>query len=145
MADTGKKQLLVLSVLCAALSVQAETLTVIATGLKNMHGEVQFSLYDKEGTIPDKALNRYCRMQRVPVTGTTVKVFFKDLPKGRYAVSVFHDENNNRKIDKGFIMPEEGVGLSHYKTIDLFNLPDFKKASFPLERDKEIRINIIYL
>ena len=140
-----KKQLIALGMLCAALTVQAETLTVVATGLKNDKGEVQFSLYNKEGTIPDKALNKYYKMQRVPITGTKAKAVFKDLPKGKYAVSLFHDENNNHKIDKGLIMPEEGVGLSNFKTINFFNLPDFKKASFPVEHDKEVKIKIIYL
>jgi len=139
-----KKQLLALGILCAALTTQAETLTVVATGLKNDQGEIQFSLYNKEGSIPDKALNKYFKMQRVTITGTKVKAVFKDLPKGNYAVSLFHDENNNHKIDKGLIMPEEGVGLSNYKSVNLFNLPNFKSASFPLDHDKEVKIKVIY-
>ncbi len=138
-----KKQLLSLALLC--MTLQAQTLTVVATGLKNDKGEVQFSLYNKEGTIPDKTLSKYYKMKRVAITGTTAKAVFKDLPDGRYAVSVFHDENNNGKIDKGLIMPEEGVGLSNYKTINFFNLPNFKKASFSVEKNKEIKINMIYL
>ena len=140
-----KKQLLTFGILCAALTAQAETLTVVATGLQNNKGEVQISLYNKEGTIPDKALNKYYKMQRVSISGTTAKAVFKDLPKGRYAVSLFHDENNNHKIDKGLIMPEEGVGLSNFTTINFFNLPNFKKASFPVEHDKEVKIKMIYL
>ena len=138
-----KKQLLTLALLC--MSLQAQTLTVVATGLKNDKGEVQFSLYNKKGTIPDKTLSKYYKMKRVAITGTTAKAVFKDLPEGRYAVSVFHDENNNGKIDKGLIMPKEGVGLSNYKTINFFNLPNFKKASFLLEQDNEIKIGVIYL
>ncbi len=138
-----KKQLLTLALLY--MSLQAQTLTVVATGLKNDKGEVQFSLYNKKGTIPDKTLSKYYKMKRVAITGTTAKAVFKDLPKGRYAVSVFHDENNNGKIDKGLIMPKEGVGLSNYKTINFFNLPNFKKASFLLEQDNEIKIGVIYL
>jgi len=138
-----KKQLLSLALLC--MTLQAQTLTVVATGLKNDKGEVQFSLYNKEGTIPDKTLSKYYKMKRVAITGTTAKAVFKDLPDGRYAVSVFHDENNNGKIDKGLIMPEEGMGLSNYKTINFFNLPNFKKASFLLEQDREVKIGVIYL
>ncbi len=138
-----KKQLLTLALLY--MSLQAQTLTVVATGLKNDKGEVQFSLYNKKGTIPDKTLSKYYKMQRVPINGTTATAVFKDLPKGRYAVSVFHDENNNGKIDKGLIMPKEGVGLSNYKTINFFNLPNFKEASFPVENDKEVKIKMIYL
>lgn len=83
-------------------------------------------------------------MQRVTITATKAKVVFKDLPKGKYAVSIFHDENNNHKIDKRLIMPEEGVGLSNFKTINFFNLPSFKSASFPLDHDKEVKIKVIY-
>ena len=138
-----KKELLTLALLC--MTLQAQTLTVVATGLKNDKGEVQFSLYNKEGTIPDKTLSKYYKMKRVAITGTTAKAVFKDLPDGRYAVSVFHDENDNGKIDKGLVMPEEGVGLSNYKTINFFNLPNFKKASFLLKHNKKINVNIIYL
>jgi len=139
-----KKQLLGLAILCSALIVQAETLTVKATGLKNNKGEVQFSLYNKEGSIPDKALNKYFKMQRAKIIDGEAKVVFKDLPKGKYAVSLFHDENRNHKIDKGLIMPEEGVGLSNYKSINLFNPPNFKSASFSLDHGREVKIKVIY-
>jgi len=137
-------KLLTLSLFGAVLTVQAATLTVVATGLKNNQGEVQFSLYNKDGTIPDKKLNKYYKMQRVSIVNKEAKAIFKDLPKGRYAVSLFHDENNNSIIDKGFLMPKEGVGLSNFKTINFFHLPNFKKASFLLNGDKKIYINAIY-
>lgn len=31
------------------------------------------------------------------------QVVFADLPAGAYAVSVFHDENMNEKLDKNFV------------------------------------------
>ena len=42
-------------------------------------------------------------------------------------------------------MPIEGVGLSNFKSVNLFNLPNFKKASFLLNRDKKIVIDMIYM
>ncbi len=140
-----KKLLLFLSIFTVMATAQAKTLTVVATGLKNNKGAVQFSLYNKEGSIPDKELNKYFKTKRVPIAHGKARAVFRNLPRGRYAVSVFHDENDNRTIDKGLVMPTEGVGLSNYPSINLFHLPDFKKASFPLEHDKTIRIHIIYL
>jgi len=137
-------KLLTLSLLCTVLTVQAETLIVIVTGLENNHGEVQCSLYNKEGTIPDEELNKYYKMQRVSINGRQAKIIFKNLPKGRYAVNLFHDENNNHKLDKRFFIPKEGVGLSNFETINLFHLPNFKKASFLLDKDNKIQIKIIY-
>jgi len=40
------------------------TLTVEANNFKNDKGEVQFSLYNKDGTIPDKKLNLYFLKKR---------------------------------------------------------------------------------
>ena len=138
-----KKHLLILALL--GMTLHAQTLTVVATGVKNNQGEVQFSLYNKAGTIPDKHLNQYYKMKRTTIQNKTASMVFENLPKGRYAVSIFHDENNNGKVDKGLMLPKEGVGLSNYKTINFFNLPNFKKASFLLNQDKEVKIRIIYL
>ena len=97
---TPKKHLL-LALLLAPLLMQATTLTITATQLKNNQGEVQFSLYNKAGTIPDKHLNQYYKMKRTTIQNKTASVVFENLPKGRYAVSIFHDENKNGTIDKG--------------------------------------------
>ena len=33
-------------------------------------------------------------------------VVFTNIPKGTYAINVLHDEDNNAKIPKGFILPK---------------------------------------
>jgi len=119
------------------------TLTIDADGFKNDKGEVQFSLYNKDGTIPDKNLNLYYLKKRVKVKNGHAEATFKNLPKGRYAVSLYHDENNNGEIDKGLIMPEEGVGLSNFETINFFHLPNFKAASFMLSTNKKLKMKVI--
>ena len=120
------------------------TLTVKANNFKNDKGEVQFSLYNKDGTIPDKQLNLYFLKKRVKVKDGHAEATFKDLPKGKYAVSLYHDENNNNKIDKGLVMPEEGVGLSNFETIHFFRLPNFKAASFMLDNNIKKEMKVIY-
>lgn len=120
------------------------TLTVEVSGLRNNKGEVQFSLYNKDGTIPDKKQNQYFLKKRMEIKNGRATVSFENLPKGRYAISVFHDENNNGKIDKGMLTPKEGVGLSNFKTINLFNLPNFKTASFNFSGNMQKKIKTIY-
>jgi len=75
-------------ILIIALSIisiaNAATLTVIAKGLKNSKGVVQFSLYNKDGSIPDKKLNKYYKMQRVAISNKEAVAVFTNLPKGRY-------------------------------------------------------------
>ena len=125
--------------------LKALNLTVIVIGLKNNKGKLQVSIYNKNGTIPDKNQNKYYKTKRISINNKKAKVIFTNLPVGRYAVSVYHDENNNHKLDMGLFMPKEGVGLSNFHKFSLFNFPSFKKAAFLLKRDKTIKINIIYL
>ena len=119
-------------------------LTVSTSNLKNNKGIVQFSLYNKDGTIPDKTQSHYYKKLRVSIKNHKAIVTFENLPKGRYAISLYHDENNNNQIDKGFLLPKEGVGLSNYDKINFLNLPNFKSASFLLDSNKHIDIKTEY-
>jgi uncharacterized protein (DUF2141 family) len=72
-------------------------------------------------------------------------VTFKDLPAGKYAVNILHDEDGDEKIKKGFILPKEGIGFSNYQAIGIGNKPKFSKASFMLQSDLKINVKVIYL
>jgi uncharacterized protein (DUF2141 family) len=122
------------------------TLTVKVEHLRNSKGVLQVTLYNKEGTIPDEKYRKYYK-KGVTVIGKndSAEVSFSDLPEGTYAVNILHDENENGKIDKKFILPKEGIGFSNYASIGLSNRPNFSKASFKLETDKEITVKVIYM
>ena len=60
-------------------------------------------------------------------------------------MNILHDENNNSKIDKGLLLPKEGIGFSNYQTIGLRNRPNFSKASFELNTDKTVEVKVIYM
>ncbi|MCK5360248.1 MAG: DUF2141 domain-containing protein [Gammaproteobacteria bacterium] len=120
------------------------SLTVKVDELRNSKGEVQFALYNKDGTIPDKKFKHYFRKQNGKINEGSAYTVFNDLPKGRYAVNILHDENLNGKIDKGFILPVEGVGFSNYATVGPGNRPKFLKASFEIISDTEKLIKIKY-
>lgn len=119
-------------------------LTVEVHELRNNKGLVQFALYNKDGSIPDENFEKYYKIERVKIEGNSANYVFKNLPKGTYAVNILHDENKNGKIDKGFMLPEEGIGFSNFTKIGLGNKPNFKKASFELNADKKIEIKVIY-
>ena len=140
-----KRTILILTMLLLSLGANERfNLTVDVQGLKNQKGVVLVNLYNKEGTIPDKNFTKYFKKEIVPITGSSVKVTFKNLPKGRYAVGVLHDENGDGKVEKGFMLPKEGVGFSNFSSISPFNKPNFKKASFMLDKDKSIKVKMIY-
>ncbi len=121
------------------------SLTVEVNGLQNSKGIVQFALYNKDGTIPDEHYKKCCKILKEKIQNGSSKVTFSNLPIGKYAVNILHDENENGEIDKGFILPIEGVGFSNYQSIGLTNRPNFSKASFELKSDKKIFVKVIYL
>ncbi len=120
------------------------SLTVKVNQLRNSKGIVQFALYNKDGTIPDEDFKNYYKMLDGKIINGTSEITFNHIPKGEYAVNILHDENENGKIDKGFILPVEGIGFSNLESIGLTNRPNFAKASFPLTENKEIVVKVIY-
>lgn len=58
-----------------------------------------------------------------------LSVTFESLPLGTYAVSVFHDENGDGKINRGgFGIPLEGFGFSRNPSITT-SAPDFEETA----------------
>ena len=125
----------------------AETfsLTVDVKNLRNEKGVVQFALYNKDGSIPDEDFENYYKIVKGEIVNASSTITFKNIPSGKYAVNILHDENKNGKIDKGFILPIEGIGFSNFQSIGLTNRPNFSKASFELKENKSINVKVIYM
>jgi len=145
-----KKIILLLMVLNLASTVcWAENgtyaLTVHVADLRNSTGVLQFALYNQDGTIPDKKYTRYMRKQVAKIINGSSSITFTDLPEGVYAVNILHDENSNGKIDKGLLLPIEGIGFSNYSSIGMTHRPNFSGASFTLDSDMEIEVTVNYL
>jgi uncharacterized protein (DUF2141 family) len=70
---------------------------------------------------------------------------FADLPAGFYAVSVFHDENMNEKLDKNFMgVPKEGYGASNNPKKKM-GPPNFDEAKFQSGvADQSVEIMLMY-
>lgn len=120
------------------------TVRVEAHNFRNSEGVAQFALYNEDGAIPDEKLKRYYRKETGKIVHGTASVNFDNIPKGRYAVTVLHDENRNGEIDKTLFFPKEGFGLTNFEKISLSNRPDFSKASFVLSQDVVKKIKVIY-
>lgn len=68
----------------------------------------------------------------VPIIGGEASASFEQLVPGTYAVTVYHDENDNQKFDKNWLsMPREAWGVSNNARPRL-RAPRFDEASFEL-------------
>ena len=133
--------------LCSFAKPNAETfsLTIEVKNLRNEKGVVQFALYNKDGSIPDEDYENYYKIVKGEIVNGSSTITFKNIPTGKYAVNILHDENKNGKIDKGFILPIEGIGFSNFQSIGFSNRPNFSKASFTLNQKKSIHVKVIYM
>lgn len=121
------------------------SLTVEVNHLRNNEGSVVFALYNRDDAFPDEHYKKYFKKMIGKIENGNASVTFKDLREGKYAVSILHDEDNDGKIKKGFILPKEGIGFSNYQSIGIGNKPKFNKASFNLESDLKIMVKMIYM
>lgn len=59
-----------------------------------------------------------------------VEVVVRDVPPGRYAAQITHDENGNKKVDRGLLgIPREGIGFSNNVRVR-FRAPRFAETAF---------------
>ena len=66
----------------------------------------------------------------------------EQLPFGYYAVKLYHDENQNKKLDKNFFgIPTEGYGFSNDPSS--IGVPSYEKARFgPMSDNSPLEIKI---
>ncbi len=130
-----------ITLLCAlfACRTSAADLTVIVDPLKGKGGNVRAAVFDDPKTFPKTVL----RGQKIEAGDAAVTLIFKDLPKGRYAVSAYQDLNLNDKLDtNAFGMPKEPYGFSR-NARGRFGPPAFDEASIDLGADnKTIHIRV---
>jgi uncharacterized protein (DUF2141 family) len=118
---------LVLLMLVLAWPAAAEpgVLEVTVTGIRNSNGHVLVAVCDRKTFLsPTCAYHGRASAQPGPVV-----VRITGIPAGVYAVEAYHDENDNKQLDRNFIgMPKEGMGFSRDAPMR-FGPPDFADAA----------------
>ncbi|HMI07173.1 MAG TPA: DUF2141 domain-containing protein [Flavobacterium sp.] len=134
-----RKIILVLVILVGGF-VQAQNvnLEVKMTGFKNNTGVVKVGLYDSESNF----LKTVYKSLKPGIVSNTATATFTNIPKGTYAVSVYHDENENGTLDRNaFGIPAEDYGTSNGAR-GFMGPPKFEDAKFTLDTNKTINITI---
>jgi uncharacterized protein (DUF2141 family) len=106
-------------------------------------GEVGIALFENKKGYPTHIEHAY-EPAWIPVqTGVeSAEHTFEGLPAGDYAVSVLHDENGNRKMERStFGFPKEGVGFSNDQKVKL-SAPDYEDCQFLLSEGEHQSIAI---
>ncbi|MDQ2823275.1 MAG: DUF2141 domain-containing protein [Pseudomonadota bacterium] len=118
----------IVAALAATSLAQAADMTIDIAGLKNARGKVMVAVYDRA----DNFLKQPMRTSTVDAQAGTVHMLLTGLPAGDYAISLYHDENGNGKLDKNPLgMPIESYGFSN-DAAGNYGPPSFQQAQVHL-------------
>lgn len=114
------------------------TLRIEVASFENTKGVLRVCVTDQK----DDFLKSCAFSKIVTVEDDTVSLKIENIEKGNYAVSVYHDENNNGILETGgvFGIPVEPYGFSNNPTMTFG--PSYKKSVFKMTSDKNISIKL---
>lgn len=117
------------------LNAQAADLTVNISNITVKQGNVNVALYNEAKDFPE-GLGRL-QGQELNPSKDKLNIIFKELPPGRYALSVMQDYNGNGMLDRNFFgIPTEPYGFSQREKGET-GKPSFEQASFALDKESK--------
>jgi uncharacterized protein (DUF2141 family) len=121
--------------LLLGLQPKTTTLTIDITNVKKDEGVIMLAIHNRDNFLKDRVLERV-----VAASGTNLKITI-DLPQGDYAVAVYQDKNQNKRLDTNFVgIPQEPYAFSNNARPKL-RAPNFDEAKIGLwEQTKYINI-----
>lgn len=124
--------------ICSLMSAQNVKLTVTVSGVKTSTGNVRVGLYNSEGTF----LKTTYKSLVSEIKNDKAVVTFENLPAGEYAISTYHDENSNGKLDRNAMgIPSEDYAASN-NAKGFMGPPAYKDAKFVIGKDSKIEITL---
>jgi len=114
--------------LLSGAAAHAADLSIKVDGARGDGGAVRVALFDSA----DRFLKRPLHGASAPVRDGGATVALKDLAAGDYAVAVYHDANDNGKLDQNMMgIPVEAAGFSN-DALGNMGPPAFEAARFAL-------------
>jgi len=117
-------------------------LTLNIVGIENDDGNVRIALSNSK----EDYTNRGSAFRGITskIQNNKAQIIFKELPFGTYAIKIFHDENDNGKLDTNFLgIPSEDYGFSN-NAKGSFGPASWEDAQFEFNEEKktiEIKID----
>lgn len=126
--------LLVAPLLIGGLPIDHDVVATV-TDLRSAKGQILACMTARPKAFPGCEDDPAARTIIVPAS-SRVELNFGVVPKGRYAISIVHDENGNGKLDKRLMIPREGYGFSNDAPVRM-GPPSFDNAAFDVADTKE--------
>ncbi len=119
------------------------SLKLTITNIGSSEGVVQVLIFNQADGFPETPSKAFKALE-LPIQQNKA-VAEIEIPEGKYAISAFHDHNEDGKMRTGmFGIPKDAYGFSN-NAKGIFGPPAFEKAAFYLEKggiDLEIRLSL---
>jgi len=117
-------------------------LAITINGIKSLEGRIQIGLYNEKRSFPH--VDEQYKLYFIDANKFSGIYIIEDLPKGEYAVAVFHDRNSDGICNTNFFgIPKEGFGFSkNFKP--RLSSPTFNDCKIDLNSNMSITIELIY-
>ncbi len=143
MMKTGVLSLAAMLMFPAALLAQSDDMTVAGKITFRKTGDMfvklltaaEFEHPKEQAETPPAPLQLKIAIGEAEQQAKSVPFVFQDVPKGRYVVMVFQDENGNGVLDEGKFGPKEAWGMSILKKRPKFRAPKVDEVAFDLTQD----------
>jgi len=119
----------------------AADVTLEVNNVISDRGHIVAALCERGEVFPRKC----ARVTRESALKSVTKLYFKNVPKGTFAITVFHDENDDGKLNvDASNIPAEGYGFSR-DAVGHFGPPKFDDAAVAvIDGNNQFTINLIY-
>lgn len=109
------------------------TISLEVINTESNDGQLIVYLHNNPKDYP-KNKDKAFKVIKAKITNNKATIIFDNIPYGKYAIAVHHDENGDNKVDKNFVgMPSEDFAASNNAT-GFMGPPSFEDASFTLNK-----------
>ncbi len=130
----------ILLLLLPVLGFSQNTLSIKVNNVGSTNGSVKVAVYDSDEAF--LSFDHVLKANSVAAHKGSVVLHIPNLPPGEYALAVFHDENDNGKLDTNWLgIPKEKVAFSNAK-MKTFGPPKYRECTFKMSSDYEIHIDL---
>ncbi|MDX1651480.1 MAG: DUF2141 domain-containing protein [Brumimicrobium sp.] len=120
---------------------ETNTITIKVKGISEVKGTIMLAFYEnsKDFMNTEKA----DLAKEIAVKSSEMTITFSGLKNGKtYAFGIYHDKNNNRKLDTNFLgIPQEKYAFSK-NAMGTFGPPDFDEASFVSKPNQQMEVSL---
>lgn len=123
---------------------KTHSVSIEVTNIRSTKGIMQFQVYRNQSSFSKETPYKLIRVSKKDVSKKSMTYEIKGLKPGTYGIALLDDENSNKKMDYGWMMPEEGFGFSDYYHTG-WSRPVFNDFKFELNKDKHVTMKVRYL